>query len=56
MLERGIIQNNVSPFTSPVVLVGKKDGNWRLCVDYRELIKNTAKDKYQIPVVDELID
>lgn len=56
MLDRCIIQDSSSPFASPVVLAGKKDGTWRLCVDYRELNSKTVKNKFPIPVVEELID
>jgi hypothetical protein len=56
LLSKQFIRPSVSPWGAPVLLVKKKDGGSRLCVDYRQLNKATIKNKYPLPRIDDLMD
>ena len=56
LLEKGFIRPSISPWEAPMLFVKKKDGTLRLCIDYRQLNKLIVKNKYRLPIIDDLFD
>jgi hypothetical protein len=56
LLDLGLIRPSVSPWGAPVIFIRKKDGSWRLCIDYHQLNKATIKNQYLLPRIDDLFD
>jgi hypothetical protein len=56
LLDLGLIRHSVLPWGAPVIFIRKKDGSWRLCIDYRKLNKATIKNQYPLPRIDDLFD
>ena len=54
LLDKGFIRPSTSPFGAPILFVPKKDGGWRLCVDYRRLNKITVRNQHPLPRIDEM--
>ncbi|CAI7873798.1 unnamed protein product [Closterium sp. NIES-54] len=56
LLDRQLIRPSTSPYDAPVLFTPKPDGSLRMCIDYRALNKQTVKNKYPIPRIDDLVD
>ncbi|GJY30687.1 putative reverse transcriptase domain-containing protein [Tanacetum coccineum] len=56
LLEKGFIRPSSSPWEAPVLFVKKKDGSFRMCIDYHELNKLTVKNHYPLSTIDDLFD
>ncbi|GFX84647.1 retrovirus-related Pol polyprotein from transposon 412 [Trichonephila clavipes] len=55
-LNEGIIRPSSSEYASPIVMVKKKDGSSRMCIDYRKLNQKLVKDKFPLPIIEDVLD
>ena len=56
LLAQGFIRRSASPYGAPILFVPKKDGRWRMCIDYRALNKQIVKDHFPLPHIDSLLE
>ena len=56
LLDKGMIHPKSSPYCSPILLVQMTDGSYRMCVDYRALNKNTIKNRFLVPQIEDIFD
>ena len=56
LLAQGFIRPSASPYGAPILFVPKKDGRWRMCIDYRALNKQTVRDQFLLPRIDSLLE
>ena len=56
LLAQGFIRPSNNPYGAPILFVPKKDGRWRMCIDYRALNKQTMKDVFPLPRIDSLLE
>ena len=56
LLAQGFIKPSNSPYGAAILFVPKKDGRWRMCIDYRALNKQTIKDEFPLPCIDSLLE
>ncbi|GKC80880.1 hypothetical protein Tco_1131654, partial [Tanacetum coccineum] len=56
LFDKGFIRPSSSPWGAPILFVKKKDGSFRICIDYHELNKMTVKNRYPLPRIDDLFD